>query len=431
MSSKRASKDAIFNTPILPEKEHSFGETFAAADELSFGDAFSAKWVKSRAAEELGEESDVILTPEEANRRHPNVEKSFIRNVGARKAQYLEDLAIEKKQKQLFISQGSSTAALLGGLWGGLRDPLEFAAGAGIGAALSLGIKARLAKRGVDQALAVKAAQKLTGKLPFQIAENVAGNTLIEVGFSRAESAQLKQEYTLGEAVNNALVGGIGGTLAIKGLAKGLSVGTKVGLEGVSKVRDAVSFDYLGNLEPNQVARIFDAIDLSLQHGKNPNFIKPGDVYMEYASKYSLNELQKVRAEMKKAEVEGKPYVDPESGQELDATKSIAAIDEKLRKGVDEAPTEGEAREAFHARERDIDYHPDVEERIKNAEAGIQTDPEAIKKINATREEADKLDFDEAEKVEIKQELDQIEKKVVVGNDIRDLAKKCILRLGV
>lgn len=216
--------------------------TFEAAFELATMDTFVFGVARSGldmlgipgALDDLAKTTSKVLSPEEANKLYPNVEKPFSQPINEAVAFQLNEEGKKRRLLQEKIAQGPGGSFYKGalnlgaGILAHALDPVEF----GVGAFTGMGISklGQIAAAGTFGQGAVRAGQiAAKGGFLKEAAEGVLGNLALEpVMYNQAQEAQV--DYTLEDAFVSVVGGGLAAPVAIHGFKKGFGT-----LRGVSK----------------------------------------------------------------------------------------------------------------------------------------------------------------------------------------------------
>ncbi len=424
MVDKTSAYNDIANAPIVPEKSKGFfqelkeeGSAISASFKEQFATGYTTGLFREEAAREAERETTKLLSADEANTRYPDMPKPFAIPINEKKAEYLHSLQEESKKRLLVMQEGSFISNALGGSIGGIVDPIELGAGIVTGLAFTRAAKAAYAARGATAASAAAKASKLTNTIPFAVGENVAGNLALEVGLKQQQQNRLGFDYTQNEAVGNAIIGGIGGTLVIKGFAKGLG---KVLDATTDRVPDRLfqeSFAYMDALDERQYASMISLAEANMKAGKNPNLLEKGDPQVEYATKLEQKELLKEAIEIQKK-------INDESAVESDVVR-MQEIEKRMidieKMNLDQAKIRMDA----NAPERDIGYDQEIIDKLQKAGDLEEGTNIPRKQLEELKEQVDALGLDEADKAQFEAEYKKNIDEIDTTEKIIDMAEKC------
>lgn len=200
-----------------------------AASKLAGMDTFTANWARNTALDEMESRGGPKMSPDELNKKYPNVEKPWTQPTSELVAFHLNEEGAQRNKLKQAMSEAPGSGFYKGtvnfsqGLLAHAMDPVEFGVGA-FAAPIISGAAGSVAARtagGLSAAASVVA--KGTG-LGFDVAEGIIGNAALEpYQYSSAQRAQV--DYSVSDSIISTIGGGaafpllkFGGVKAFSGL---------------------------------------------------------------------------------------------------------------------------------------------------------------------------------------------------------------------
>lgn len=228
--------------------EASIGQIFSASFESARLDTTLFSQVRINTLEELNK-TGPLLNPEEVKKKYG---LNSDRPLSDQEAIFISEIQAEKQTRFNTIDSASNSflkgtaLPFLGGIVGGLTDPLDFAVGAVTG--------------GVAGSIGKTLGMKALGTFGIAVAENAVANTFTEINVAEASEAEL-QEYTAEQMFMNVAVGSLALTGVIHGIGAGARAFGRMGQKSIDATNKIVE---VASEEGVDVGKAVDLIESKL-----------------------------------------------------------------------------------------------------------------------------------------------------------------------